>query len=350
MQLLGILFTIVLIVYGFLRKHSKVCFAMQGIWFWILVCFNAGGLDYEANKYIYDMSGSKLSFQFTGWLYDIIAYLFHRVGLSFFWFCIFTCSISIGILMYVVIKHSKYPALTMSLIMLYPMFDSCIQKRFFLAMAIGLLAFSFYVRGKHMKFYMTLFFAFGAHFSMVIYFVFPILEKVAKKRKYLLVILLLVEVVVLQFIGELVLLTNNQYLIAKFVDYSAGSNYSSLIIGILFILMQIMYIYMMVCIGKYQNEKLTLVDQRICFLNIISIILLPLMITDSVYLRYFRIFQILDYVYIGNVLNTKIRKRSLRYYYICIFVLMTIGYAIVTTHEEVRKTIFDYNLILGGMK
>lgn len=49
----ALIITCILIILGFCYRKSKFLFFIQGIWLWILIGFNSGGIDYDVNEDIF---------------------------------------------------------------------------------------------------------------------------------------------------------------------------------------------------------------------------------------------------------------------------------------------------------
>lgn len=132
-----LLITIVLIVLGFIFRKSKILWTIQILWMWILMAGSNGGVDWTTHTNIFYSSGSIEIFG-DSWLYKIMCLPFLEKGLGFYEFNFVISTILIVIMCYLIKKYSKNYCFVTSLIYIYPLADSIIQKRNFCALVIFL--------------------------------------------------------------------------------------------------------------------------------------------------------------------------------------------------------------------
>ena len=212
--------TVCLILLGLLIRKSKLLFLLQCSWIWILTALNNGGWDYDGNEAIYNYSGKNLFSSLSGWVNDLFAYFAHQWGWDYVRYNAVLATIGIAILAYVILRFAKRPNMALSLYMIYPMMDSIYQKRFFIAMCFVVLAYSFWIEKKKVPFFVAVLVALGFHFSVFIYLLVPLLDKlVEKNKKKLTYFYLIAEFILLRYSSNLVSYIPFGNLSSKFDEY-----------------------------------------------------------------------------------------------------------------------------------
>lgn len=190
------IFTVVLIVAGFLFKRSKFLFCLQMLWMWMLSAFNTGGMDYTVHTNIYAASVmSRLNFLEGNALYSLLCKFFYMRGFEFY---VMNGVISTGIFLFLfsfIKKKSMAPCLVASLFFLYPLADCIIQKRWFFASMVAVAGIEYYLKNRNgvknrVVFILSLLVAYEIHMASLVYILFATLflvpEKYIKKlRKFL---------------------------------------------------------------------------------------------------------------------------------------------------------------------
>lgn len=349
MIIIGLVITIALAAIGFVKKESKILFCFQLIWLWILTGLNNGGLDYAVNCNIYKESPNVLFTRFSYFIQDGLGTIALNYGVSFEVYNALLAVLCTLIIYYVVRKHSIYPCLTMSLFYIAPMIDSVIQKRFYVSMCIMLLAFSAWIEKKVSLYYIFTIIAIGFHFSAVLYLVFPIFDRIIhghEKRAYFFLIL---ELFGYGLLDKIMVYTP---FAEKYYTYSQEQRFSSPLIGVLYFSLQCFYIVMILLIRKYRKSTLDSSNNKICELNIDSILLLPLIFKGSTWNRYFRALQIYNYTFIGKMIFDSKNKRVISYLCGCAFAFILLLAEIVTKAaaagglKSFLDSAFTYNAFL----
>ena len=310
---MGISITTCFILFGLLIKKSRILFMFQCLWVWILTALNNGGWDYDGNAAIYELSGKKLFTGVSGWANNLLAYFAHQMEWNYVQYNALLSTVAIIIIAYIILKYAKHPSAAISIYMIYPMMDSIYQKRFFVAMCFVLLAYSFWMYHKKLGYFVFLFIALGFHFSMLIYLFVPLIEKLIEwNNKKLIVLYVILEFMMFRYLSFFVPLIPFSGLQSKLEVYTLGQQYSSGVVGILFFLLQLFYIVIVIYIGKHwpKNEiSENKINDKIYNINYTSILFLPLLLLGSTYARYFRVYQIYNFIYLGNRIDCVTWKR-----------------------------------------
>ena len=140
--IIGLILTAFLIINGFIFKNSKIFFSIQSIWILILICFNTNSADFWNTQALYESvttsSLGKEGFFMNG--YYFLALIFKNWGLNFIVFNGVLAAIATFLIIYVILKLSNNICVVMSFFMLYPLISSVIQKRWYIAMGLVILA------------------------------------------------------------------------------------------------------------------------------------------------------------------------------------------------------------------
>ena len=349
--------TVCLILLGLLIRKSKLLFLLQCSWIWILTALNNGGWDYDGNEAIYNYSGKNLFSSLSGWANDLFAYFAHQWGWDYVRYNAVLATIGIAILAYVILRFAKRPNMALSLYMIYPMMDSIYQKRFFIAMCFVVLAYSFWIEKKKVPFFVAVLVALGFHFSVFIYLLVPLLDKlVEKNKKKLTYFYLIAEFILLRYSSNLVSYIPFGNLSSKFDEYMSTQQYSSLAIGVMFFVLQLAYIVMIFYIGKYwklSGEGIDDMDRKIYESNYVAALFLPLLLLGSTYVRYFRVYQIYNFIFLGNRLECAQKRNVLSFQLVYCFVLLlavaslTIFCAGDMGIESAFSSVYENNVLLG---
>lgn len=348
MVVFGVTITVVLFVSGILFGKNRLIYTFEMFWMWILMAFNIGGSDYAVNETIFTYVGTMKN-DITVYQYGvnyILARWCHQNNLDFRVYTILTMTVAVIIIYYIVKEHCDYPAAAISLFYIYPMFDSVIQDRFFVAMVICLLAFHFWSKRKMIIYYILIVIAAGFHSSIAIYFIFPLIVKIITgKRKWLIVPLVGTTFVLFHNGGMLSLILGSAFE-AKFTAYSGTSNYSTIFIQCVFVLMEVLAI---VSIYKsiperYKDDKS---NELLAQWNLASFSFIPFLITNSIYLRWYRLINIYNYMYAANSIHIIQNHKLVRYNLILLYLIVIMIFGIMSFFSvDTIDSVFKYNSFL----
>lgn len=344
----GIIITIILCFLGIVFGKSKFVYALQIIWMWILMAFNVGGSDYATNENIFLYTG-KMERGLSAYRYGInyfLARFFYRHNLDFKLYTVVTVTLAILIISYIVMKNCDFPATALSFFYVYPLFDSVIQDRFFIAMVICLLAFHFWLKEKMIIYYILIVIAVTFHSSLIIYLVYPLLIKIIKgNRKWLIVPVVGIIFILFQNGGAL-LSFFDAGIATKFSTYSGLSNYGTLFIQFIFVLLEIGAIASLYrSIPKTPEEDTY--NSLLAQWNLASFSFIPFLITNSIYLRWFRLINIFNYFYAANNIHKIKNRKLLRFNLIVVYLIIILVQGYMTfSNGEVIDSVFNYNSFL----
>lgn len=288
---------VIILLFSLIYPRSKVIAIIQLIMIWILMGWNSGGMDFRGNEAIYYQSSRS---GFTGirydWLSNLIGYFFNNNSVDFVHYNIVTIFVILLIFGVVVLKESKKPCVVINLFIIYPFLDSVVQKRFFLGMVLIFLGILFLMNKKRIFYLGCVVLALGFHFSFIIFlplFFFDLIDE--KREKYIIGIAILTEMLIISDRGTFLqrFISN-----AKLNRYIFEQSYSSIIIGLIYTVAFLGYIFICdeITFGFQQNDKVIFFRK----LNRLLIILAPMCLFESVYMRYYRIILLWAYIIISN--------------------------------------------------
>lgn len=287
----------IVLLLSFFYPKSKTIAMMQLTVIWILMGWNAGGIDFHENENIYYESGKQMFSGFgAGWLSNGIAYYFHQNGWNFICYNIFTTLIVLIIFIQILFRETKAPCMAINLFLIYPFLDCVMQKRYFLGMIFLVLGISFLKEKRKFLYLCCVLLAIGFHFSFLIFVPMVFVDLLDKnKEKMLIAFMITMEYVILQY-GETVLRT--LFNSAKVSRYIYEKHYSSIIVGIIYAGALFGYIYIVNKLLSFLGKS-----KRTNFLrklNRFALILVPMCLFEAVYLRYYRIILLWVYIIISD--------------------------------------------------
>lgn len=289
---------------GFLKRNSKIIFLLQMLFIFVLLGWNQGFIDNADNYAIYKISGA-YGFQgfSSGWLFSLLAKTVISNGYSYFYFKVTLAAITVVSVSYVILCTTEQPCLVALLFNIYPLMDSVIQSRFAPGMALSVLALYLLSKKRRVGFVICIALAIGFHFSFIAYFFFALWQLIDSKIQK--------RILWIGFIVELILIIYGKNILArifpsaKLQDYLYRNNYSSPIIGVIFMLAMAGYILLFVLLCErdkqfgYETES-SLDTSFIEDMNLDSIFIVPVLYMDGTFLRYYRAILILNYIYLAN--------------------------------------------------
>lgn len=344
----GVTITIILLFLGIMFGKNRLVYTLEIIWMWILMAFNIGGSDYIVNESIFEYTGKMqggLSAYRNG-IYYFLTRFFYRHNLDFKMYTIITVTVAIIIVYYIIIKYCDFPATALGFFYVFPLLDSVIQDRFFLGMVICLLAFHFWLKEKMVIYYILIVIAVSFHSSSIIYLIYPLLIKIIKgKRKWLIVPVVGAIFLLFQNVGALFSFIDNG-IATKFSTYSGISNYGSVFIQFMFVLLEIVAIASLYKSIPKTSEDTTY-NSLIAQWNLASFTFIPFLITNSIYLRWYRVINFYNYLYAANSIHTIRNRKLLRFYLIVVYLIIIASFGVMSFfNKDVIDSVFKYNSFL----
>ncbi|MDA3733170.1 EpsG family protein [Niameybacter massiliensis] len=293
---------------------------LQFTWCWLLYGLNIGGADYIGNETIY-LAGSYLSYGdisiTSTWFADLLYIIFNRLNFSYTEFNLVTGLIAFGLIFFVIWKVSKIPNIAYAMLMVYPMSEFVIQKRFFLAISaviLGIYLFSIMKNKvkKNIALFMCVIIATGLHFSAAFYitlFYMNIDDKRGWKYKMKIVLVLGLLGILAIFIGIQAGLISQ----VKLTNYLAGETaYISWYKIPYFFLLQI-YLYYITFITFKRKRFTTVFEKNFKSYNELLICLIPTYFINTIFRRYYIHLMPLNYLIMAEeyILNFREKKSLL---------------------------------------
>lgn len=323
------------------------------------MAWNTDSVDYVGNFAIFN--GSRhIDFKMYGWAYSGISRLCTLNGLSFQCMEAIVTGMSLIILLFLVFRYTRYPAFVMSLFYVYPFVDSAIQRRFFPCMMFCMLAFHFYMQKKafwQIPYIMFMYLAYGFHEVAVFFLPSCLLHHFSEKKLEKLVFLCTVSI--------FLVLNKLPVLLSPFIDagrldfYLKVAGISASWKGYVFILQIMLFIYLMNLLRKQHSptscniigEK---IESQIYKLNIYTCLVLPLLLFDMVFTRFFRTVIIFDYMVCLSHLKTPFSARRRAFFLFWLYCLYLFVWAFLNTlvlgnnsFEFLVKPFFEHNVLLN---
>lgn len=349
--------TIILILAGLVKKNSIFLFGIQSLWMYILMAGNTSSMDMETYEGIFSTAQSV-----DMGLYGYFCVLAAQANLSFIGMNAILCIFIVSIMIYIIKRNTRNYCFVMSLYFIYPLIDSIIQKRFFIAFAIVSLAIVLFLFKKgyiNKLIYVCLVIIAGLiHQSAFLYIVFllvPFLKKTSK-MKFVLISIFLLSICVTMYIPNI---------LAVFWDQKAELYFSLLhdkikypIInfilwaGFHFGFIYFYRLFYLKCKRFIVNSKYFCFIRNVYYLNLCSIILIPLYYWEPTFFRFYRCLILFNYIAISSVLPTSqnyyksLLYSAIRYFlytiiaFICIYFFASAGY------KEIIEPIFIGNVLM----
>lgn len=367
-MVLGIIITFSLIILGLCFGKSKVLSIIQALWMWIIIGFNTNGIDYEVNLYSFEHSEWKGSFGTI--LSSPLSYLFYEHGASFLVYNVITTFFAILIIYWVINKFTKRIATVLALIMIFPFPDFVVQKRFFLAMAIAFLGFSYYIKDTNdkkniVKCLLLLAVSSQFHVSTIFYLIIIAIGLISNKLKVLisaigLIVCLGVPTLIEQILLKIPLIPRGKVILYFEILLKDSSPIKALF---WVSLMSICVCYVYLTKKNFNNTMISKVPiegkivDNIYRLHMSSLILIPFFSFDPVFFRLFRPIIFFEYIMFSRLLSPikadksaiKIQKKDLKKCFeqliLCSFIALTV-YCLTADLQGFLKTMYSNNYLL----
>lgn len=355
----GMFITLFLIALGIIRKHSRIIALCQVIWIWIIMAFNNGGMDYKATVEVY-----QTYIHWYSGIYDwlaryIVSTIHKRYEMEFWQYNILIMTVVIVILFVFILKNTENCSLYFSFFLVYPFADSVIQKRFFVAMVLCMIALVAIQKGKRKQAALFIIMAIGFHSTAVVMVIYLFMDGLlGKYRRIIYGIFSLEIILLLNFKDILSWLLSVDFFrnIAIKASYYGEFNISTKA-GIMFIISQLGFVALTVLIetpGKLQLHSVTnqIRDNFFVRINIFSLVFLPFLMFDAVFWRFYRIIMLVSYLSIVDKIRGRWLVNTKTFYLSCIYFILLVAFVctLISTDkagwEGFLETLFKYNSLL----
>lgn len=292
---IGLLVTITLTSLGFVKKKSRWLLFSQWIWIWLIQGFNCGGMDYQMNKYIYMSGGNPIE-----WLTYFVIKVCSEIGLDYMWYRLMWMTVGVLILYMLVKNYSQYPCLVMFPYVFFMWTDNVAQCRFFWAYSLVLLSYHYYLQYRKIAAIVILVLATGVHPSAFVFLILPVIYRFTQKEFIIKnFIIICFGTVLLKNAAILLNLIGLSYAAEKLNTYINNDNYSSILVGIAFLGLYAFLIAISVYVIA-RNKSKNKFESFIFTINKGSIFMLPMLLINSNFGRFFRSVIFMDFIELSN--------------------------------------------------
>lgn len=283
----------------------------------------------------------------------ITIFLQNRFGWEYWQYNALMCGVVLILLFLVAHKNTKNIALFFSMFLIYPFVDSVMQKRFFYAFILSIIAILCQKNRKYKTCIFAIVFALGFHFSAIIMIPYLLMDIILKRNPRLIWIILAIEVYVLSFQRGILnaLLNANSSKVQAYMTSNI-----SIKAGIMFIVAQCIFVILTLFIENkdlfFKNIGINARDNFIMRVNIFSLIFLPLLMMDAIFFRYYRIIMVVSYFELADRIDGSFLINDVRYYLTWLYIVALAVFQIFTISSGSLEwnvfldTMFKYNQFL----
>lgn len=298
--------TIIIILFGLIKKQSKILFVIQLLWMYILAAGNTLSIDMGVHISIFENAA------YGNEIYDFLSVFANSLGLDFIGMNAILCVFSFTLIGYIINKYTNSPCFVASLLYIYPLTEYIIQKRFFTAFSIVLFAVIYFLFKKgwiyKLLFIISIIIAGKIHsatFAYMVLLLTPILEN-SKRRRFIIILCFIIILSTMPFIPNIM----EQFFGAKAILYFEVLHEKvkyPILNTILWTGFHLVFVYLYYRIYltlKYMKikDKYFIFAKHIHYLNLCSILFIPLYVWEPTFFRYYRNLLILNYIGISYIL------------------------------------------------
>lgn len=312
----GIAVTAILIILGIIFSKSRTVSFGQILWIALLTAGNSGGTDFIDNMNIYLAANTHQigGLSVTNGVFSLFATIAREHGMQYITFNAMVSAVSTALVALFVFKFAKRPALAFSLILIFPLIDNVIQKRWYPAMAIVLVALPLLLDKQHkirniIMFWFFCLIAVQFHSGALVYLTIPLFLLIPEKLQF--------KVAVFAFVGGS-LLPSLFPILLKYITiqgmtdklnlyFTTFAQTASIWHYLFWILWQSLQIWLVYIMHKMDSNNLFL--NFAWKLNMWSIIFIPLNYFNPVFTRIYRLIMIINFVAVGNALKLQDGKK-----------------------------------------
>lgn len=363
--IVGVIITLILIALGLIIRKSKILLLLQTTWIWILMVFNTDSADFTNNSGLYYLANNTHMFSqnFFGSAFFYFSTIAKRLGMNYLTFNGILATISTLIIAAIILRYSSNPCIVISFFMWYPLVSSIIQKRWYFAMGILVLAVSILLLNKskvEKTIWLLLLITFACmfhagavyYYTLVLYYWIP-----DKWKKYVSIIGFIILTLGKNQLSGILSTSSNSDLSDKSKVYFQTLASNNIWHFIFWICWQLLFVGLIFYLIKRQSVREILGDNYCNFLWLInwwSILIIPLYSFDPVFNRLFRIVIIFNYIAISNLLLIKDRKISKINFYsniyqliLCISTFFIVNALAGAPIDQLVFPIFNSNIVLN---
>lgn len=340
------------------RKESKIVTILLLILLWVLLINNTHNADYNMYEMYYEKYAISEELMSSEPIFQLMCKFFYQIGFDYQMFLSAFFAI-IFILIYLSLnKISNNKALVITCYAFFPLCLDAVQIRHFMAATLILYAFSCLIQDKDgkggRKYLLFNLLAIGFHFSAGFFLPLFLAKKYSYKRFVKSLIIVVIIMYILIITDAFVNLCSMFLPQDKVYSYFISGNWKNNINGvILHSILQLIPLFMLILVRVicnnskgYDEKSLKILDYTI-FANIMLIYILPIYAYTTELSRVFRMFIIVDYIAITNILRKKIVKNDIYIYFILIILISILFYCLITNvgdvYDKTLKSIFMYN-------
>lgn len=356
------LISFILILIGLLKKDSKLLFYLQFLWCWVLIGFNTHNPDYLNYKNQYDLVSETGMYSSSEQLFVILIYISNLLHLNYQGFLIIISFIGLLLMAKTIKKYTKNVSFVFALFSLYPLLESAIQIKQFLAMSIVIYSIKFLItKGKKYSLYyiISIIVATSIHSSSIYFLIFLLIKHL--KSKYIVltsVMMFGVFFVTLNIYPEIITLIADERIYNQYI--SSSDMRLDIYKSILLIIWQLCGIIIVLISSKgiirSESKDITTLENAkfIDLINKINILMLPssfFYFYTMLFMRLYRSVLPLNYIAIAICITVIIKKGGKPYFIIILFVtyiLLTFLYFNIISgnvYEHIFFPIFENNLL-----
>lgn len=350
------LITIILILVGFINKNSLFIFIIQIFWMYVLTAGNLMSIDMGVHQRIFIANQSNGNLD----IYGTLCYLFGHEGFDFIEMNAVLCIFAFISLYCFIKKYTLNYCFVMSLYFLYPFIENVIQKRFFIASIVAIYAIIFIMKNGRIPKVVAIFLIViaglihQAAFGFLIFLLLPLLKNVKNPKTILIFFLIVISGlmpiipdILKVFLGEVkvdlyfvVLHEKIKYPILNFILWGG---------------FHLGFIYLYYNFYKICNKYVKKMDfeKNILYMNIVSILLIPLYYWEPTFIRIYRTLIIFNYIAVANILPIgqiyykPIFYVSLKYIVYSIIAFICIYFFAGQGYTAIIEPIFLENILLN---
>lgn len=347
-------FTAILVILGLIFKKSKILFLCQIIFAWILLAFNTDSADYIVHLNIFNSVQKDISIiSNKGGLYSLICYFFRSNNLEFEIMNILLNTLAMIVLIVIINKLTDKVCFVTSLFFIFPYFNYVIQKRFFLASVIIVLALYFELRNRKGDRIISVILCIVAaqiHVTAYTYLVYIFLFRVPmKKLKKILPIMILLSIILIPVLPKLALIV--------FPASKVELYFLKLKLGIddalFWTCFHLLFVLIIYILYKKNKSEGNIFLEKVLKLNLISLIFVSLYYYEPTFFRIFRTLLIFNYICLANMqLNGVAIKKKMFFitnFQICyaLFSFIVVHIIVSMGFDKIILPIFESNMIIN---
>lgn len=322
--IIGLIITFCFVILGLIFPKSKKIFYIEIIWTWILLALNYAGVDYKVHTNIYEsasLSGLSIT---NSWLYILICYLAKTLNITFYFLNMLINTVGLFLINRVIDKSTEKKAYAGAFLLIYPLVESIIQKRFFIASCFAVYGLFFMLKKENkykIKSLICLLIAGSLHQAAFAYLIFWLLLQIDYKKMRKIIYIFLIgafcSIPIIPKIAGYIFPSGKVQLYFYDLKVSIDNAGCWMILHFMFFILISLFVKKV----KNNNEKDNSYEIEIYKLNMISLLLIPLYYYEPTFIRIYRGLLVFNYILIANK-ESKLTKN--RFYFTALWLLYLI--------------------------